>query len=62
MRLVEVARFVAGHAAGNVGGDGEEMLIRGGGVDSAGDLLWLADSGNDRIVKYSFERAPMPNQ
>ena len=26
------------------------------GVDSAGDTLWLADSGNDRIVKYRFSR------
>jgi hypothetical protein len=25
-------------------------------VDSVGDLLWLADSGNDRIVKYRFRR------
>ena len=26
------------------------------GVDSAGDLLWIADSGNDRIVLYRVRR------
>ena len=28
------------------------------GVDSAGDTLWLSDSGNDRVVKYRFRRSP----
>ncbi|MGB5200880.1 MAG: NHL repeat-containing protein [Sedimenticolaceae bacterium] len=43
-------------------GKGAGVFTTPEGVDSAGDLLWLADSGNDRIVKYRFERPPMPNQ
>lgn len=26
------------------------------GVEVSGDLLWIADSGNDRVVKYRFSR------
>ncbi len=38
-------------------GRGPGVFTTPEGVDSAGDLLWLADSGNDRIVKYRFRRA-----
>ena len=37
-------------------GRGPGVFTTPEGVDSAGDTLWLADSGNDRIVKYRFKR------
>jgi DNA-binding beta-propeller fold protein YncE len=37
-------------------GKGEGVFRTPEGVDSAGDILWLSDSGNDRIVKYRIVR------
>lgn len=37
-------------------GKGEGVFRTPEGVDSVGDILWLADSGNDRIVKYRVVR------
>lgn len=37
-------------------GKGEGVFRTPEGVDSAGDTLWLSDSGNDRIVKYRIVR------
>jgi sugar lactone lactonase YvrE len=37
-------------------GRGEGVLRTPEGVDSEGDILWLSDSGNDRIVKYRIVR------
>ncbi len=37
-------------------GKGEGVFRTPEGVDSAGDILWFADSGNDRVVKYRFTR------
>jgi len=37
-------------------GKGEGVFRTPEGVDSAGDILWLSDSGNDRVVKYRIAR------
>jgi sugar lactone lactonase YvrE len=37
-------------------GKGEGVFRTPEGVDSADDILWLSDSGNDRIVKYRIVR------
>ena len=37
-------------------GKGEGVFRTPEGVDSAGDILWLSDSGNDRVVKYRITR------
>ncbi len=37
-------------------GKGVGVLRTPEGVESAGDVLWLSDSGNDRIVKYRIVR------
>ena len=37
-------------------GKGEGVLRTPEGVESAGDILWLSDSGNDRVVKYRILR------
>ena len=37
-------------------GKGEGVFRTPEGVESAGDILWLSDSGNDRIVKYRILR------
>lgn len=39
-------------------GKGAGVFTTPEGVDSAGDVLWIADSGNDRIVRYRFSRRP----
>lgn len=44
-------RLLATLGAGRPG-KGEGVFRTPEGVDSAGDILWLSDSGNDRIVKY----------
>ena len=37
-------------------GRGEGVFRTPEGVEIAGDMLWLSDSGNDRIVKYRIRR------
>ena len=42
-------------------GDGQNGVERGcltppEGVDSEGDLLWLSDSGNDRVLLFRMRR------
>ena len=37
-------------------GKGEGVFRTPEGVDSAGDILWFSDSGNDRVVKYRITR------
>ncbi len=48
-------RLLATLGAGRPG-KGEGVFRTPEGVDSAGDILWLSDSGNDRIVKYRIVR------
>jgi hypothetical protein len=38
------------------GTQGEGVFHTPEGVESEGDILWLSDSGNDRIVKYRIVR------
>lgn len=37
-------------------GKGEGVFRTPEGVDSSGEILWISDSGNDRIVKYRIVR------
>jgi DNA-binding beta-propeller fold protein YncE len=48
-------RLLATLGAGRPG-MGEGLFRTPEGVESAGDILWLSDSGNDRIVKYRIVR------
>lgn len=46
-----VARLGSGRS-----GRGPGMFTTPEGVESAGDQLWFADSGNDRVLRYRFSR------
>lgn len=57
------------HQVKIIGADGTVMLVLGSGqpsrgpgefttpegIEVSGDMLWISDSGNDRIVKYKFK-------
>jgi len=37
-------------------GKGPNQFVTPEGVEVSGDMLWLSDSGNDRVVKYELEK------
>jgi len=56
LKVVDTAgRLVATLGSGKPG-LGPGMFRTPEGVDSRGDLIWVADSGNDRVVLYRFSR------
>jgi len=56
IKLISPDRRLAATLGSGRPGRGPGVFTTPEGVDSAGDTLWLADSGNDRIVKYRFNR------
>ena len=44
------------HVLGDAGpGKGDYRLTTPEGVELRGSTLWIADSGNDRVIRYEFE-------
>ena len=56
VKIVDPGGRLLATLGGGRPGRGEGLLRTPEGVDSAGDILWLSDSGNNRVVKYRFVR------